>query len=349
MNPSHGIRMAFVAVLALAVAGCVENSYRSKNGGDVVVVNDVPSDSPAAEAPAPSTSSSSASSSQSGPSGDAPAVAHQGPAEAEGYTLDGFRVYADDGRLWVFRDGSDNLKSFLAKGEPAKRVTLIGSGPHGKTLLGSDKAAMEDYALAVSNKVEGFAVFAKDGRLWVFKRGSKYLDEFLTKGEPAKRVTLIGQGPNGTTLMGSDTEAMKNYADGARFSVPGFAVVGHDGRLWVFKRDSSAHKSFKSKGEPAKRVTLVAAGPEGKTLMGSDREVLEDFAASHKYRAPGFVVVSDDGRLWVFRQGSEHLASFVTKGEPAKRVTLIGSGPSGKTLLGADKEAMQAYAAAVAN
>lgn len=345
MIRSHRARAALCAVLALALAGCVENAYRS-GGGHVVVVDDsTPSGSPDAG----SSSSSSATASPSGPSGDAPAVAYQGPAEAEGYTLDGFRVYADDDRLWVFRDGSDNLKSYLDKGEPAKRVTLIGVGPHGKTLLGSDKEAMQDYALAARNAVDGFAVFAREGRIWVFRRGSKNLNEFLTKGEPAKRVTLIGQGPNGTTLMGSDTEVMKSYADAARYSVPGFVVLGHDGRLWVFKRGSEAHASFTSRGEPAKRVTLVAAGPDGKTLMGADKHVLQDFADSHKHAAPGFVTIAEDGRLWVFRQGSPHLASFIMKGEPAKRITLIGTGPEGKTLLGSDKEAMQAYAAAVAN
>ncbi len=343
MIRSNGARAALCAVLAFALAGCVENAYRDR-GNNVVVVNDGPQGDPDAGSTATGTK-------PAGPSGDAPAMksAHKGPAQAEGYTLDGFRVYSDDGRLWVFKAGSDNLQSFLEKGEPAKRVTLIGEGPFGKTLLGSDKHVMRAYALAARNKVDGFVVFAREGRLWVFKRGSADLQTFLTKGEPAKRVTLIGQGPNGITLMGSDTAVMKSYADAARYSVPGFVVQGHDGRLWVFKRGSASYKSFREKGEPAKRVTLVGVGPNGTTLMGADKHVLQDFAASHRFAAPGFVTVGDDGRLWVFRQGSPHLASFVMKGEPAKRVTLIGIGPEGKTLLGADKEAMQAYVSAVAN
>lgn len=278
MIRSNGARAALCAVLAFALAGCVENAYRDR-GNNVVVVNEEPQRAePASGTARPAVPGSSSA-------GDAPAVtaAAKRRAQAEGYTLDGFRVYADDERLWVFKAGSDDLKSYLEK------------------------------------------------------------------GEPAKRVTLIGQGPNGITLMGSDSAVMKSYADAARYSVPGFVVQGHEGRLWVFKRGSAAYKSFREKGEPAKRVTLVGAGPNGTTLMGADKHVLQDFAASHRFAAPGFVTASDDGRLWVFRQGSPHLASFVMKGEPAKRVTLIGSGPEGKTLLGADKEAMEAYAKAVAN
>jgi hypothetical protein len=58
-------------------------------------------------------------------------------------------------------------------------------------------------------------------------------------------------------------------------------------------------------------------------------------------------VVGDDGRLWVFRKGSDGLAAFLKEGPPAERVTLIGRGPEGKTLYGADMATLQAYAGAM--
>lgn len=60
---------------------------------------------------------------------------------------------------------------------------------------------------------------------------------------------------------------------------------------------------------------------------------------------PGFRTFERDGRLWVFREGSEDLATFLEHGEPAKSVTSIGSGPSGMTLRSGDMDTIQAYLA----
>ena len=62
-------------------------------------------------------------------------------------------VFADDGRLWIFKSGSKSLQQFQAKGEPAKRVTLIGSGPDGKSGkdLFSVKAQGGDVRMTVSS------------------------------------------------------------------------------------------------------------------------------------------------------------------------------------------------------
>ena len=172
MNPSQGTRVALCAAFVVALAGCVENSYNSKQQRGMVVNE---------EAAAPSTASSTSSSSSSaakkaptgssGPSGDAPALAHQGPAEAEGYTLAGFKVYEDDGRLWVFKAGSDNLKSYLEKGEPAKRVTLVGEGPDGITLMGSDTEVMKSYADAARFSAPILVAGGAAGRL----RGNRHV------------------------------------------------------------------------------------------------------------------------------------------------------------------------------
>lgn len=50
----------------------------------------------------------------------------------------------------------------------------------------------------------GFVSYVVDGRLWVFKAGSKELAEFETDGPSDKHVTRIGGGPAGMTLKAPD-------------------------------------------------------------------------------------------------------------------------------------------------
>jgi hypothetical protein len=57
----------------------------------------------------------------------------------------------------------------------------------------------------------GFHTEVKDGRLWVFRDGSKDLAEFKQHGEPAKQVTRIGGGPNGMTIKSSDAKVIDEY------------------------------------------------------------------------------------------------------------------------------------------
>ena len=54
-------------------------------------------------------------------------------------------------------------------------------------------------------------MFEKDGRLWVFKTGSKDLATFKEHGEPAKSVTSIGTGPNGMSVRSGDMDTIKAY------------------------------------------------------------------------------------------------------------------------------------------
>ena len=67
---------------------------------------------------------------------------------------------------------------------------------------------------------------------------------------------------------------------------------------------------------------------------------------STSYERAGFQVFEQDGRLWVFRDGSKGLAEFQKHGEPAKSVTSIGTGPDGKTVRSEDMETIKAYLAA---
>lgn len=63
------------------------------------------------------------------------------------------------------------------------------------------------------------------------------------------------------------------------YDKPGFVTFEKDGRVWVFKADSEALKQFQEHGEPAKQVTLIGKGPEGKTLKTDDMKTAEEYLA----------------------------------------------------------------------
>jgi len=122
-------------------------------------------------------------------------------------TKPGFYVTVRDGYLWVLREGSDELEEFLAVGEPAKNATLIGKGPGGMSIR-SDRTAT---ARAWLYGADGFHTYYRDGRIWVFHPGSEHEAEFLESGEPAKNVSLIGQGPDGHTVRAVDKATARRY------------------------------------------------------------------------------------------------------------------------------------------
>ncbi|TWT39044.1 hypothetical protein [Blastopirellula retiformator] len=57
----------------------------------------------------------------------------------------GYVTQIADGRLWVIRADSDDLKEFTANGELGKHVTKIGAGPMGMTIKSSDAETIDSY------------------------------------------------------------------------------------------------------------------------------------------------------------------------------------------------------------
>lgn len=185
----------------------------------------------------------------------------------------------------------------------------------------------------------GFVTFEDDGRLWVFKVGSKELAQFAAEGEPAKISIRPGAGPGGMSLKSSDQQTIVEYVT----SKPGFvAIAGEENRVWVFKEGSDALKTFLEDGEPAKLAAWPAAGPLGMTLKSADTETLAEYVTSK----PGFFTKIDDGRIWVFKEGSDELKQFHEDGEPAKIAIRPAAGPRGMTVKGPDRETLLGYIAA---
>jgi hypothetical protein len=82
----------------------------------------------------------------------------------------------------------------------------------------------------------------------------------------------------------------------------------------------------------------VCFTPDGRTV--------ETAADKNPWAKRGFVVMEEDGRLWVFETGCPELPKYLKDGELAKHVVLPGAGPSGKTLRGPDAETLDLYAVA---
>lgn len=64
---------------------------------------------------------------------------------ADRYARPGFHTEVQDGRLWVFRDGSEELEAFKKDGELTKSVSRIGAGPDGMTIKAPDAATIDAY------------------------------------------------------------------------------------------------------------------------------------------------------------------------------------------------------------
>ena len=169
-----------------------------------------------------------------------------------------------------------------------------------------------------------------------------YVEDVYVEGAP---VYVPAPAPAPAVVASKTSKPARRPS--ATLSRPGFQVFEDDGRIWVLRDGSEDLKEFLAVGEPAKSVTLVGAGPEGRTLIGPSREVLDSYRASIRYGAPGFAVFLDDGRLWVLREGSDDLKDFLSVGEPAKSVTLIGVGPDGQTVRAPDRATADAWLAAI--
>lgn len=119
----------------------------------------------------------------------------------------GFVILEEDGRLWVFREGSTDLAKFLEVGEPAGQVVRPQAGLYGVTLKSTESATIDEYLTTLP----GFYTQMEDGRLWVFRSESPELQEFLRTGEAAKQVVRPLSGPFGLTLKSVETQLIDAY------------------------------------------------------------------------------------------------------------------------------------------
>lgn len=143
-------------------------------------------------------------------------------------------------------------------------------------------------------------------------------------------------------IMGCSATELK--ADNAKdnYARPGFVTLMEDGRLWVFEEDSKDLKKYQEHGELAKHIIRPGAGPDRLTLKAPDTETAEAYMLAK----PGFATRVEDGRLWVFRAGSDEFKKYQEHGELAKHVIRPGAGPNRMTLKSPDVETIDAYMSA---
>ena len=78
-------------------------------------------------------------------------------------------------------------------------------------VVASFALAVSACATTPSLSKPGFYTELKDGRLWVFRDGSKELAEFKEHGEPERQVTRVGGGPKGMTIKSTDAKVIDDY------------------------------------------------------------------------------------------------------------------------------------------
>lgn len=142
---------------------------------------------------------------------DAPVAATQSANNEDLY------VVYHDGRINIFYDFGTYME-FMSVGETAFRKTLIGAGPNGETLMYGLTKADKKKASGIPSidMMEGrlapaadfYGEIVADGRINVFDDWSLF-KEFMQHGEVPYRLTDIGAGPNGETLVYALTKETK--------------------------------------------------------------------------------------------------------------------------------------------
>ncbi len=118
--------------------------------------------------------------------------------------------------------------------------------------------------------------------------------------------------------------------------------VDHEGRHYVFD-DFAVYQDFLNVGETSFRKVFIGAGPHGESLVfglrSEDKKKLEGLAGVEMYN--GKMAAADpfygemraeDGRLYVF-SSLKDMQAVRDSGEAAYRLTQIGTGPQGQTVV----------------
>ena len=113
----------------------------------------------------------------------------------------GFAVYEVDGKTWVFRRDSKDHTAFKSHGPSDKHSTKFANG---MAVKGPDLDTINAYLAAKP----GFAVDVTEGRLWVYRAGSKEWMDHQKNGPSDKHVTIFHEG---RALKGPDVETLRAY------------------------------------------------------------------------------------------------------------------------------------------
>jgi len=162
------------------------------------------------------------------------------------------------------------LSSFFAAAFVAASVALSGC-----TSTASKDGVKEASAVKAAG-TSSIQIFEShdDGRINVFY-DQKTFDSYKSVGETAFRLTRIGAGPNGETVVfglpkadkkkGADTPAVKLW-DGKLEASSFYGEMYKSGRIYVFS-DKPEMDHVRKLGHPSYMYTEIGAGPKGETVV----------------------------------------------------------------------------------
>ena len=90
---------------------------------------------------------------------------------------------------------------------------------------------------------------------------------------------VVGLTACGTARTGTIANATPSASTATAYNKPGFVTEVRDGRLWVFRENSTELQEFRTQGELGKSVTRVGGGPNGMTIRAADAQTLDDYLA----------------------------------------------------------------------
>lgn len=130
-------------------------------------------------------------------------------------------------------------------------------------------------SVATDNSIKEIYEVHEDGRIYAFYDRELY-KEFLQVGETAYRLTRIGTGPNGETMVfglskkdkkkGENTPAVKLYENKLKASDDFYAETIRHGRIYVFS-DFADMQTVRQFGHPNFFYTEIGSGPKGETVV----------------------------------------------------------------------------------
>jgi len=154
-------------------------------------------------------------------------------------------------------------------------VTLASLAVVGCGSTGDKKGEQATGAEVASEKMMEVYEIHHDGRIHVFYDKALYND-FLQLGETPYRLTRIGAGPNGETIVYGLTkedkktpdsvETIKLYDGKVEASENFYAELRNHGRIYVFSSFADM-KPVRDFGHPNFFYTEIGSGPKGETVV----------------------------------------------------------------------------------
>jgi len=148
---------------------------------------------------------------------------------------------------------------------------------------------------------------------------------------PATAAAPAAAAPAASSAAGAKTSEPAAQPAAA----PRFALVIHEGRLWIYGAGSKDAAAFAKDGKPSdKHATKLIMGPTGPlTLKGESMELINEFVE----KTSDFKLFVHDRALFAYAKDSKSLESLAKTGKPSdKHATKFGRAVTGPLIVKGD-------------